>query len=190
MFKRLVLLCLLLSVKSYAGTITLDTGWTQTVSDFSCQTVISAFLVQAASTSGDCQYQAVGPGTVLTFRNSGGGRTYVSTVASVTGWSVPPSSSVNYQPQIDALVSRITALESAVTAINAKLAAAPVAGHTLTDTEYAQFASVMTSANTPYDYNHGGLLFAAVLGPTLGLYFLVRGLMEFFALSRLSRRVV
>lgn len=190
MRKLAVILLLFSAFNVRAGTVSLDTGWTQTVADFSCQTVIAAFLPQAASTSGVCQYDAVGPATVLTFRNSAGARNYVATVTSVSGWSVPPSSSVNYQSQIDALLTRIVSLESAVGAINAKLAAAPVGGHTLTPAEYAQFSSVMTAASTPYDYSQGGLLFAAVLVPTLSLYFLVRGLMEFFALSRLSRRVV
>lgn len=180
-----------LSSLSQAATVQLSSGWTATVNDFACQTVVNAFLGTYNAVSGDCAYQVVSTGTMLVFRNASGGSVAAPTVSAVTGWTAPAAAgAVNYQPQIDALTSRIVALESAVTAINNKLNTSPAAGHTLTDAEYSQFSAVMTSASAPYDYAQGGALFAAVFAPTLGLYFLVRGLMEFYSLSLKARRVV
>lgn len=193
MLRRFLLpLLLVLSCQVQAATVQLSSGWQSTVSDFNCQTVISAFLIVLGASSGDCGFQAVSTGTNLTFRNAAGAAIANPTVSAVTGWTAPVASGgTNYQPQIDALTGRMIAVESAITAINNKLAASPASGYTLTAAEYAQFSAVMTSASTPYDYQTGGVIFAAVLVPTVSLYLLIRGLMEFHSIVKTgARRIV
>lgn len=182
------LACLWSSV-SLAGTVTAS-GRTFEVADSSCAAVRAAVQKLeggATSYSVGCSSDPVVVGSTLSWIWWSSPTSLNAVVWSVTAVNAAPPPS--YQPQIDAHTSRITAVENSILTINSKLAASPLTGRTLTDSEYAQFSAVMTAANTPYDYQAGGSIFAAVLIATLSLYLMVRAAMEVVRIVRSARRI-
>lgn len=113
---RALFLALALVGNVSAASVTLSAGYTATVADFSCQTVVAAFLSTYGASSGDCGYQAAGPGTPIVFRNASGTALGTPTVSSVSGW-VPPPTNSSLQTQVNTLQTNVSTLSGRVTTV-------------------------------------------------------------------------
>ncbi|MCG2577591.1 hypothetical protein LZ012_11365 [Dechloromonas sp. XY25] len=118
--RLLILALFLLAGTAKAATVTLSAGYTATVSDFGCQTVVAAFLSTYAASSGDCSYQAAGPGTAIVFRNASGTALGTPTVSTVSGWVVPPTNGA-LQTQVNTLSTTVSGINTRVTSLESNV---------------------------------------------------------------------
>lgn len=182
-----------------AGRVTVE-GWgTVSVPDSSCQAVGAAFLLYYSNVSGivaaDCTADPVVVNNFVYLRTASGSVHASGRITS--SYATPPVGYVDYQPQIDGLSVRLTAVENAVALLDASKASMS----DLTALQ-SQVGSIQTAVmelqngggsgpvlSEPYDYSNGGMIFSAVLITTLSLYFLTAGAMRFHAVVKQGRRI-
>lgn len=118
MVSRLFFIFLLfVSTWANSATVTVSTGYTATVADFSCDTVIAAMKGNySGAVAGGCASQTVGVNTTLYFFNSSGGAAGTPYVNAVSGWSAP-SSGGTLQTQINTLQTNVSGLSSRMTTL-------------------------------------------------------------------------
>jgi len=120
MVRAVILWLLLQPLQLVAATVQLSSGWSATVNDFNCQTVISAFLTTLGASSGDCNFQSAGVGTALVFRNSAGASVGSPTISSVTGWVVPTGGGA-LQTQVNTIQTQVNSLQTTVNDITTRI---------------------------------------------------------------------
>lgn len=175
-------LCLLLALafvsplaRAGAGKVTFDNHPGGVASSSSCADVGAAWLRADGSSSPSyttCNADPVSVGSTVTVYQSNGAVYWASVVSTLS--ATPSAGGTNYQPQIDTLSSRVTAVESKNTSQDTAIAALQSgggAGHTLTDVEYSQLGNVLTAAAAPFDYALAAAVFAFFFSFTVGVWY-------------------